>query len=87
MSFPHSVSLFPVPLSNCPINKRYESESEKSHVSLSCVFLLQVVEKLENVKQIEVKPNGRAEFSLDMTLHDPNSAINLYKVGLKGVPR
>ncbi|XP_054473735.1 immunoglobulin-like and fibronectin type III domain-containing protein 1 [Anoplopoma fimbria] len=40
-----------------------------------------VVEQLDNVKQIEVKPNGRAEFSLDMTLHDPNSAINLYKDG------
>lgn len=35
---------------------------------------------MENVKQIEVKPNGKAEFSLDMTLWDPNSAINLYKV-------
>uniref|UniRef100_A0A3Q3GP50 Immunoglobulin-like and fibronectin type III domain-containing protein 1 n=1 Tax=Labrus bergylta TaxID=56723 RepID=A0A3Q3GP50_9LABR len=40
-----------------------------------------VVEKLENVKQIEVKPNGKAEFSLDMKLYDPNSAINLYKDG------
>ncbi|XP_078139501.1 immunoglobulin-like and fibronectin type III domain-containing protein 1 [Centroberyx gerrardi] len=40
-----------------------------------------VVETLENVKQIEVKPNGRAEFELDMTLWDPNSAINLYKDG------
>uniref|UniRef100_A0A8D0AFD5 Immunoglobulin like and fibronectin type III domain containing 1, tandem duplicate 2 n=1 Tax=Sander lucioperca TaxID=283035 RepID=A0A8D0AFD5_SANLU len=37
--------------------------------------------QLENVKQIEVKPNGRAEFSLDMKLQDPNSAINLYKDG------
>ncbi|XP_068172068.1 immunoglobulin-like and fibronectin type III domain-containing protein 1 [Antennarius striatus] len=40
-----------------------------------------VVEKLENLKQIEVKPNGRAEFSMDMKLCDPNSAINLYKDG------
>ncbi|XP_070850153.1 immunoglobulin-like and fibronectin type III domain-containing protein 1 [Chaetodon trifascialis] len=40
-----------------------------------------VLEKVENVKQIEVKPNGRAEFGLDMTLWDPNSAINLYKDG------
>nr|XP_046241212.1 immunoglobulin-like and fibronectin type III domain-containing protein 1 [Scatophagus argus] len=40
-----------------------------------------VVERLENVKQIEVKPNGRAEFSLDMKLWDPNSTINLYKDG------
>jgi len=40
----------------------------------------QVVEQLDNLKQIEVQPNGRAEFSLDMKLHDPDSAINLYKV-------
>ncbi|XP_071059407.1 immunoglobulin-like and fibronectin type III domain-containing protein 1 [Pseudochaenichthys georgianus] len=40
-----------------------------------------VVEQLDNVKQIEVKPNGTAEFSLDMTLQDPNSSINLYKDG------
>ncbi|MED6236056.1 hypothetical protein ATANTOWER_003834 [Ataeniobius toweri] len=40
-----------------------------------------VVENLENVKQIEVKPTGRAEFSFDMKLRDPNSAINLYKDG------
>ncbi|XP_029286583.1 immunoglobulin-like and fibronectin type III domain-containing protein 1 [Cottoperca gobio] len=40
-----------------------------------------VVEQLGNVKQIEVKPDGRAEFSLDMTLQDPNSEINLYKDG------
>uniref|UniRef100_A0A672F8B1 Immunoglobulin like and fibronectin type III domain containing 1, tandem duplicate 2 n=1 Tax=Salarias fasciatus TaxID=181472 RepID=A0A672F8B1_SALFA len=39
------------------------------------------VQKVDNVKQIEVKPNGRAEFSLDMTLTDPNSSINLYKDG------
>lgn len=43
-------------------------------------FLLKVVENLRNVKQIEIKPHGRAEFSLDMTLRDPNSKIYLYKV-------
>lgn len=43
----------------------------------------QVVEKLENVKQIEVKPNGRAEFSMDMKLWDSNSTVNLYKVRIK----
>uniref|UniRef100_A0A3B4YZA3 Immunoglobulin-like and fibronectin type III domain-containing protein 1 n=1 Tax=Stegastes partitus TaxID=144197 RepID=A0A3B4YZA3_9TELE len=37
--------------------------------------------KLDNVKQIEVKPNGRAEFGFDMKLLDPNSAIHLYKDG------
>uniref|UniRef100_A0A667WBQ3 Immunoglobulin like and fibronectin type III domain containing 1, tandem duplicate 2 n=1 Tax=Myripristis murdjan TaxID=586833 RepID=A0A667WBQ3_9TELE len=41
-----------------------------------------VVERLDNVKQIEVKPNGKAEFELDMTLKDPNSTINLYKDGM-----
>lgn len=44
------------------------------------IFCRQVVEKMENVKQIEVKPSGRAEFSLDMKLWDPNSTISLYKV-------
>uniref|UniRef100_A0A8C4DXS5 Immunoglobulin like and fibronectin type III domain containing 1, tandem duplicate 2 n=1 Tax=Dicentrarchus labrax TaxID=13489 RepID=A0A8C4DXS5_DICLA len=37
--------------------------------------------KLDNVKQIEVTPSGRAEFSMDMALWDPNSAINLFKDG------
>uniref|UniRef100_A0A3Q2UK54 Immunoglobulin-like and fibronectin type III domain-containing protein 1 n=1 Tax=Fundulus heteroclitus TaxID=8078 RepID=A0A3Q2UK54_FUNHE len=37
--------------------------------------------KLENVKQIEMKSTGRAEFSFDMKLRDPNSAVNLYKDG------
>ncbi|XP_055077860.1 immunoglobulin-like and fibronectin type III domain-containing protein 1 [Periophthalmus magnuspinnatus] len=41
-----------------------------------------VVEALDEVKQIEVKPNGKAEFSVDMKLWDPNSAINLYKDGV-----
>uniref|UniRef100_A0A3Q0RSJ7 Immunoglobulin like and fibronectin type III domain containing 1, tandem duplicate 2 n=1 Tax=Amphilophus citrinellus TaxID=61819 RepID=A0A3Q0RSJ7_AMPCI len=41
-----------------------------------------VVETLDNVKQIEVKPYGRAEFGFDMQLWDPNSAINLYKDGV-----
>uniref|UniRef100_A0A3P9HI47 Immunoglobulin-like and fibronectin type III domain-containing protein 1 n=1 Tax=Oryzias latipes TaxID=8090 RepID=A0A3P9HI47_ORYLA len=40
-----------------------------------------VVEKLDNVKQIQVKPSGRAEFSFDMKLVDNNSAINIYKDG------
>ncbi|XP_023810732.1 immunoglobulin-like and fibronectin type III domain-containing protein 1 [Oryzias latipes] len=40
-----------------------------------------VVEKLDNVKQIQVKPSGRAEFSFDMKLVDNNSAINVYKDG------
>ncbi|KAM9760029.1 immunoglobulin-like and fibronectin type III domain-containing protein 1 [Menidia menidia] len=40
-----------------------------------------VVENLENVKQIEVKPSGRAEFSFNMTPLDPNSNIHVYKDG------
>ncbi|XP_077386921.1 immunoglobulin-like and fibronectin type III domain-containing protein 1 isoform X2 [Festucalex cinctus] len=40
-----------------------------------------VVENIGNVKQIEVKPSGKAEFSLDMSLLDPKSAIHLYKDG------
>ncbi|XP_049335126.1 immunoglobulin-like and fibronectin type III domain-containing protein 1 [Astyanax mexicanus] len=40
-----------------------------------------VVEKVENVKQIEVRTSGNAEFELDMKLKDPNSKIFLYKDG------
>uniref|UniRef100_A0A3P9PAI6 Immunoglobulin-like and fibronectin type III domain-containing protein 1 n=1 Tax=Poecilia reticulata TaxID=8081 RepID=A0A3P9PAI6_POERE len=40
-----------------------------------------VVENLDNIKQIEVKSSGRAEFSFDMKLRDPNSEVNLYKDG------
>ncbi|XP_072539453.1 immunoglobulin-like and fibronectin type III domain-containing protein 1 [Salminus brasiliensis] len=40
-----------------------------------------VVEKVENLKQIEVKTSGNAEFELDMKLKDPNSKIFLYKDG------
>lgn len=32
------------------------------------------------MKQIEVKPNGKAEFELDMKLKNPKSNIYLYKV-------
>ncbi|XP_061688318.1 immunoglobulin-like and fibronectin type III domain-containing protein 1 [Syngnathoides biaculeatus] len=42
-----------------------------------------VVENLRNVKQIEVKPNGNAEFSLEMDLLDPKSTIYLYKDGTR----
>lgn len=41
-----------------------------------------MVESLENVKQIEVKPNGRAEFEFDMKLWDPNSKIELFKASV-----
>lgn len=32
------------------------------------------------MKPIEIKPNGKAEFELDMKLKNPNSKIYLYKV-------
>ncbi|XP_062329492.1 immunoglobulin-like and fibronectin type III domain-containing protein 1 [Osmerus eperlanus] len=41
-----------------------------------------LVKELDNVKQIEVKPNGRAEFELDMELKDPNSKVYLFKDGV-----
>ncbi|XP_076003216.1 immunoglobulin-like and fibronectin type III domain-containing protein 1 [Genypterus blacodes] len=41
-----------------------------------------VVEGLGNVKQIEVKPNGRAEFGFELTPRNPKSAINLYRDGI-----
>ncbi|KAF4112495.1 hypothetical protein G5714_007290 [Onychostoma macrolepis] len=40
-----------------------------------------VVENVENMKQIEVKTSGRAEFEFDMKLKDTNSQIYLYKDG------
>ncbi|XP_034023411.1 immunoglobulin-like and fibronectin type III domain-containing protein 1 [Thalassophryne amazonica] len=40
-----------------------------------------VVESLENVKHIEIKPSGKAEFSFDMKLWDPNSNVTLFKDG------
>ncbi|XP_067093730.1 immunoglobulin-like and fibronectin type III domain-containing protein 1 [Osmerus mordax] len=41
-----------------------------------------LVKELDNMKQIEVKPNGRAEFELDMELKDPNSKVYLFKDGV-----
>ncbi|MED6240263.1 hypothetical protein ATANTOWER_018415, partial [Ataeniobius toweri] len=41
-----------------------------------------VVEKLRNLKPIELKPNGAAEFELEMSLKDPNSKIFLFKDGV-----
>ncbi|KAK3574167.1 hypothetical protein QTP86_003453 [Hemibagrus guttatus] len=37
--------------------------------------------KVENMKPIEIKPNRRAVFELDMKLKNPNSKIYLYKNG------
>uniref|UniRef100_A0A3B3Z7I7 Ig-like domain-containing protein n=1 Tax=Periophthalmus magnuspinnatus TaxID=409849 RepID=A0A3B3Z7I7_9GOBI len=51
--------------------KQLKKEREEEQAKVLC-----------NVKQIEVKPNGKAEFSVDMKLWDPNSAINLYKDGV-----
>lgn len=45
-----------------------------------CFLLLQYVEKLSNLKHIEVKPGGGAEFEFEMSLKDPNVKIFLFKV-------
>lgn len=39
------------------------------------------MEKLCNLKPIELKPTGAAEFELEMSLKDTNSKIFLFKVG------
>lgn len=57
-----------------------------AYCTLSTLIVLnfsQYVEKVENMKQIEVKPNGKAEFELDMKLKNPKSKIYLYKVSHK----
>ncbi|KAM4583488.1 immunoglobulin-like and fibronectin type III domain-containing protein 1 [Fundulus diaphanus] len=41
-----------------------------------------VVEKLCNLKPIELKPTGAAEFELEMSLKDPTSKIFLFKDGV-----
>ncbi len=43
-----------------------------------------MAENVENMKQIEVKTSGRAEFEFDMKLKDANSKIYLYKVSSNG---
>ncbi|KAI7808166.1 putative immunoglobulin-like and fibronectin type III domain-containing protein 1, partial [Triplophysa rosa] len=40
-----------------------------------------VVEKVDNMKPIEINTSGRAEFEFDMKLNDPNSKIYVYKNG------
>eukprot|EP00063_Salmo_salar_P014441 XP_013989276.1 PREDICTED: immunoglobulin-like and fibronectin type III domain-containing protein 1 isoform X5 [Salmo salar] len=40
------------------------------------------VEKLQNLKHIEVKTDGSAEFELDMELKNPNSQVFLFKDGV-----
>ena len=43
-------------------------------------YLLQVVERLCNLKPIEIRDDGGAEFELEMSLKDPASKIFIYKV-------
>ncbi|XP_037535708.1 immunoglobulin-like and fibronectin type III domain-containing protein 1 [Nematolebias whitei] len=52
--------------------KKHEREQEQE----------KVVEKLCNLKPIELKPSGAAEFELEMSLKDPNSKIFLFKDGV-----
>lgn len=40
----------------------------------------QVVERLCNLKPIEMRDDGGAEFEMEMALKDPTSKIFLYKV-------
>lgn len=42
--------------------------------------LIQVVERLCNLKPIALKDDGDAEFELEMSLKDPSSKIFLFKV-------
>ncbi|XP_067314698.1 immunoglobulin-like and fibronectin type III domain-containing protein 1 [Pseudorasbora parva] len=51
--------------------KKKEKEDEQA----------KVIENIDNMKQIEVKTSGRAEFEFDMKLKDQNSKIYLYKNG------
>ncbi|XP_043097317.1 immunoglobulin-like and fibronectin type III domain-containing protein 1 [Puntigrus tetrazona] len=51
--------------------KKKEREAEQS----------KYVEKIDSLKQIEVKTDGTAEFELDIKLKDPNSKILLFKDG------
>lgn len=39
-----------------------------------------VVEKLCNLKPIELKHNGAAEFEIEMSLKDPTSKVFIFKV-------
>lgn len=49
-------------------------------IPLVMFFTSQVVEKVDNWKQIEVNTSGNAEFELDMKLKDPNSKVYVFKV-------
>ncbi|XP_056316397.1 immunoglobulin-like and fibronectin type III domain-containing protein 1 [Danio aesculapii] len=51
--------------------KKKEKEDEQA----------KVVENVDNMKPIEVKTSGRAEFEFDMKIRDPNSKIYMYKNG------
>lgn len=51
--------------------KKKENEEEQA----------KVVQNIDNMKQIEVKTSGRAEFEFDMKLKDQNSQMYLYKNG------
>lgn len=44
-----------------------------------------MVENVDNLKPIEVKTSGRAEFEFDMRIRDPNSKIYMYKVSSYGL--
>nr|XP_057911734.1 immunoglobulin-like and fibronectin type III domain-containing protein 1 [Doryrhamphus excisus] len=58
------------------LKKLNEKKQEREHEQEK------VVERLCNLKPIEMKGNGGAEFELEMSLRDPTSKIFLYKDGV-----
>lgn len=50
------------------------------HLNLLLFNYKQVVERLCNLKPIELRDDGGAEFEMEMSLKDPHSKIFLYKV-------
>lgn len=53
---------------------------DTNDISLLLFFSQQYVERIQRMKQIEVKTDGTAKFELDMKLKDPSSKISLFKV-------
>lgn len=50
--------------------------------NLNLLFLQQYIEYLSNLRHIEIKNSGCAQFEFEMDLRDPNAKIFLYKVRL-----
>ncbi|KAJ8395360.1 hypothetical protein AAFF_G00033450 [Aldrovandia affinis] len=64
-------------------NKGDVSDPEKyqpSYDEQAEEYIMQFVENLSNLRHIEVKPNGSAEFEFEMDLKNPLSQVYLYKI-------